>query len=339
MRLLLCGSSKIFAIENVYRKYLEEAGEEVAIYPSNDLFFDYLRKPWKKILHKLRISNIEKSINSSLIELVQTTTPDVVWVFKGMELWADTIKQIKILKVVVINYNPDNPFIFTGIGSGNVNVSDSIVLFDLHLTYNKWVQNELRKRFDINAFYLPFGFEISDELYKKARAFDEIVAVCFIGNPDQTRAWFILGLLDKGIKIHLYGHNWNKFIRHPNATLHIPVLGDELYFTLRRYRIQLNLMRPHNLDSHNMRTFEIPGIGGVMLAPATTEHNTFFESGKEAFLFKDINHCCELISLILNMSNAEISLVREAARNRSLRDGYSYKQRSLEALRTIKSIL
>jgi hypothetical protein len=35
-------------------------------------------------------------------------------------------------------------------------------------------------------------------------------------------------------------------------------------------------MRVLNLNLHNMRSMEIPGIDGLMLAPHTADHSTFF---------------------------------------------------------------
>ncbi len=97
-------------------------------------------------------------------------------------------------------------------------------------------------------------------------------------------------------------------------------------------------MRVHNEDSHNMRTFETPGVGGIMLAPDTTEHRMFFEEGKEAFLFKEVNDCIEKIKKIMNLSYDNAMKVREAARSRSLNSGYDYRSRTEQALRALKNL-
>jgi len=50
-----------------------------------------------------------------------------------------------------------------------------------------------------------------------------------------------------------------------------------------------------------MRSFDIPGVGGIMLAPRTADHQLYFEDGKEVFLFKDIGECVKSIQELLSM--------------------------------------
>ena len=56
-------------------------------------------------------------------------------------------------------------------------------------------------------------------------------------------------------------------------------------------------MRIHNPDSHNMRSFEVPGVGGIMVAPDTKEHRIFFEVGKEIFYSLICLHVLALLNI------------------------------------------
>lgn len=97
-------------------------------------------------------------------------------------------------------------------------------------------------------------------------------------------------------------------------------------------------MRPHNLDSHNMRTFEIPGIGGIQLAPDTIDHRGYFEDGKEIFLYKNLEECVSKITNLLKLTKNEASLIRENARNKSIQNNYSYQERANQVLNLINSL-
>ena len=88
-----------------------------------------------------------------------------------------------------------------------------------------------------------------------------------------------------------------------------------------------------------MRTFEVPGIGGIMLAPDTTEHRMFFENGREVFLFKDIDECANLIKWLLQLSKGEADEIRRAARERSLKSGYTYEARSSQVLAELNNLM
>lgn len=340
MNLLIVGSDKVFAIENTYVKYLKEK-HNVTLFPAQSIFYDYYYKNGivAKLLFKAGLSNIYRKINKQLIETVKTVKPDAVWVFKGMEVFPGTLKWIKAQGIKLVNYNPDNPFIFTGKGSGNSNVTKSIGLYDLHFTYNHEIKEQLQRDYNARVEDLPFGFEISDKLFDEAQQQTEINKLCFLGNPDKDRAALLNTIAASGLPLDVFGNDWKNFINGSNVTIHQPVYADELWKTLRRYRVQLNMMRVHNEDSHNMRTFEIPGIGGIQLAPATTEHIQFFKEGEEIFLYKSPEDCIEQVKKIIALTPEEASAIRVAAREKSIKQNYSYRGRAFSAAEKIEEIL
>jgi len=339
LKVLIVGGNGFSAIENYYSRYLQQFGVNVSRFLAPNLFYEYYSKNFlNKIIFRLGLSSVYKLINAQFRKLVELENPDVIWIFKGLEIFPESLQWVKSKKIKLVNYNPDNPFIFSGRGSGNANITNSIFLYDLHFTYNLQVKNRLEKEFKLKTFFLPFGFDSSDELIRACEAQKEIVKVCFLGNPDKERAAFIKALGNAGIEIDVYGYYWNNYIKHSNVSIHPPVYGDELWKTLRKYRIQLNLMRAHNLDSHNMRTFEAPGVGGIMVAPKTNEHQLFFVDKKEAFFFDSVDDCVELIRYLLSLSTIEASEIRIAARKRTLDAGYSYKERAGEALIALKHL-
>jgi spore maturation protein CgeB len=339
MRILIVGSNKIYAIENIYQRKLEQLGMEVMIFTAQNYFYAYYQKSLlNKILYRAGLSGIIIKINKLFRKSVEDFKPKIIWIFKGMEITPATLLWVKRKKIKLVNYNPDNPFIFSGSGSGNTNVTKSIPLFDMHFTYNMEVKKKLEKMLSVSIVYLPFGFDLGDQLYKDCEEQEEIVKVCFAGNPDAKRATFIEKMAVAGIEIDVYGNNWAHFVKNHAIAIHPPVYGREFWMILRRYRVQLNLMRVHNENSHNMRSFEVPAIGGIMLAPDTPEHKLFFEDGKEVFLFSSIDRCVELANTILKLSGIEANKVRKNARERSLHSGYSYSDRAFTALQALKNL-
>lgn len=339
MKILVVGSDKIFAIENFYCNYLIEAGVNVSRFLAPNFFNDYYQGGIiNRVSFRLGISLIYKTINHKLREKTLSEKPDIIWVFKGMEIYPSTLKWIKNQGVKLANYNPDNPFIFSGRGSGNKNITDSIGLYDLHFTYDLQIQKKLREKFNVKTCVLPFGFDLSNELFNHCASQVEIEEVCFVGNPDIHRAEFITILANSGISINVYGHNWRRFVSHSRITIHEAVYGDTLWGVLRKYRVQLNLMRPHNENSHNMRTFEVPGVGGILLAPDTQDHKTFFNPSLEVFLFTNLQDCIQKINLILKLPKADADAIRFAARKRCIESGYYYQARSMEVLNTLQKL-
>jgi spore maturation protein CgeB len=337
---MIIGSDKVFAIENLYVKHMRECVDHICHFPAQSLFYDYYYSTAlvNKILFKIGISTIYRDINKKAKEKIEEFKPDVIWVFKGMEIFPETLKWAKERKIILVNYNPDNPFVFSGAGSGNKNVTDSIELFDFHFTYNIKVKERLEKQYNLKVILLPFGFELDNDLYATTHLQEEILKICFLGNPDKSRALFIKQMAEANLQLDVYGNNWNKFIDHPNVTVFKPVYGNEFWSTLYKYRVQLNLMRQHNPDSHNMRTFEVPGTGGILLAPATKEHFLFFDDNVEAFFYSDLKEAITKAKYLLALPATEANAIRLKARNRSLSSGYSYKDRAKFVCKTLKEL-
>jgi spore maturation protein CgeB len=329
MRLMIVGSDKVYAIENFYVRYLPENGVEVAQFPAQSKFYDHYQKNiFHKLLFKAGLSRILVSVNREFRAMVRDFRPELIWVFKGMEIFPSSLRWAKEQGIKLVNYNPDNPFIFSGKGSGNRYVIQSLPLYDLHLTYNLEVQKRLEQEYPVKTALLPFGFDLDPRLFEECAQQEEVLRLCFLGNPDEQRAAFIEGLAAAGIPIDVYGNNWSDFVRNPAVGVFPPVYQPEFWRVLRRYRVQLNLMRIHNEDSHNMRSFEIPGVGGVMLAPATTEHRMFFQNNEEVFLFSGLSDAIDQAEALLRMGPQRVTEVRRRARQRSISDGYTYRDRA-----------
>lgn len=330
MKILVVGSDRIEALERPYVQYLREMGAEVAVFPAQTRFYEYYNKGiLNKLTYRLGVSGVLRRLNRELRENIGTLAPDIIWVFKGMEVFPSTLSWAKERGAKLVNYNPDNPFLFSGRGSGNKYVTNSIGLFDLHFTYNQSVKAQFKRRFGMPVADLPFGFDIPEAIYQQAANEKEVLKLCFLGNPDKIRASFIAKMAEAGLAIDVYGNNWKSFLRHENVDIFDSVYGSDFWKVLRKYRVQLNLMRPHNPDSHNMRTFEVPGVGGIMLAPLTKEHALFFGADKEVFFYKSLPEAADKARQLINMSREEAEAIRAAARDRSLRSGYSYRDRAI----------
>ncbi len=339
MKILLVGSALEGAIEKHFFKYIQESNVYVSIYDIHgDFIRDYKKSIFFKILFRLKFLFIYHTYNLALKRYIVGFNPSHVMVFKGMEVFPSTLRWIKSRGIKIVNYNPDNPFLFSGIGSGNRNVSNSIKIYHGHFTYDNQVLIRLQRSFGLPSFLLPFGFDFSEDILKQCEVANEVNKACFVGNPDKYRASFINALAEMGLQIDVYGYNWSKWLNHKNINCNSSVQGDEFWKTLYKYRIQLNLMRPHNPNSHNMRTFEVPGIGGIMLAPDTPDHKKYFQENTEIFIYTSVDDCFGKAKYILDLPVTEAAKIRKSVRNKSESAGYSYKCRSLEVIEILKNL-
>lgn len=327
LRVLLIGSDYEWSIENKFIRELHKIGFEVSILPAQNWFYKYYYKNiFNKVLFRSGLSLINQKINYQLIKKVSYFNPDIIWVFKGMEVLPSTLKKWKNLNIKLVNYNPDNPFIFTGRGSGNKNVTNSIDLYDLHLSYDHQVLNELKNR-GLKCAFFPFAIDINLEpINEELTPIDKLA---FVGNPDNQRVAFMNDLAHLGVPLVVFGNNWDKFKLDESIEINGPVDATKFQKIARNYRAMLNIMRIHNPDSHNMRSLEIPGFGGIQLASRTKDHQTFYLEGKEVFLFDDAFEAKEKWKALMKMTNLELLKLRNSAVQR-VKSVHSYEQRALE---------
>lgn len=335
-KIILIGSNHSAALELIFKRELESKGNQVHIIPVQNKFLEHYNKSiYNKIKYRLGLSCIINELQCFIKNKIVEFNPNLVLVFKGMEVEPETISWIKAQRIKVCNYNPDHPFIFSGRGSGNSNVTNSIKLFDHYFSYASDVVGQLKKQ-GVNSALIPFGFDSDGFDYKQMTQENEIMKVCFLGNADVERVHFLNCLADMGVEIDVYGENWTRFKLNLKITSNSARYGQQFWSVLQNYAVQLNLLRPHNLHTHNMRSFDIPGAGGIMLAPITPDHSNFFIPNKEIFLFTDASDACQKINDILALTFWERFSIREAAREKAIRL-HSYHSRVEELLKEINA--
>lgn len=339
IRLMMPTGGEPERLENCYWRALQSADCELLGFD-----FSHLRQGVglpRRLLRATLPSMGFPEHNKALLNAVKQNKPDVLWIFKGMEYYPSTLAQIKASGVKMINYNADHPISYVSRGSGSRNVKNSIDEFDLHITYSRTIQAELAAAYpEISCLVVPFGHEVSDLLYEQIVGEPEIERICFIGNPDSHRRDLITKIKAEGLPIDVYGHNWARFLE-PGGDLEImpPIVGEDMYRMMRRYRVQLNFLRAHNAGSHNMRSFEAPACGAVMLAEDTPEHRDFFEADREAVFFDSDEALIYRCSQLLGMSEADADEFRERARRRSANSAYHYADRARQVFSAIERLV
>jgi spore maturation protein CgeB len=324
MKILIIGSDYNWSIERIYKRELLQLGHEIIHVPVQNWHYDfYYKSPMHKTLVRLGLTRLQINIQKRLLAQLNGQFFDLIWVFKGMELTPQTLQTLKKQTTRLINFNPDNPFIFSGKGSGSKNITQSIHLYNEHFTYDHVVKSRIESEFGLKCILVPFGFDNEVISTEELNEVEEIKAVCFVGNPDAYRSKILQEILNKGLPLHVYGHDWQKHLKHPNLTIHGAVYEKDYYKTLRKYRVQLNIMRVHNLDSHNMRSIEVPGCGGIMLAPRTKDHEAFFEEGKEAFYYNNVKDLVDQADMILKLGDIDAATLRMKASSR-VKSNFSY---------------
>ena len=274
--------------------------------------------------------------NSELLKYCSILKPDIILIFKGMNIYPETIKNLKSYTKIICNYNPDHPFLFFSKGSGNDFVRNSIPFYDIHISYSLSITEKLKSVYNTNAYCIPFGY---DETVQTSYIPDVANYFVFIGVWDKEREAFFNQLPELPIKI--FGPAWGKSKGHSyNYYQRKSLLDNEYYSTSYSALGCINLLRKQNIveDSHNMRTFEVPGVGGLLISQRTEEQLMYFEENKEAIYFSDVYELMDKIKAI-RKGLFNIEQIKKNALNRSVKSNYSYQFRVKDLLDIFSSYI
>ncbi|WP_144037636.1 glycosyltransferase [Sphingopyxis sp. KK2] len=333
MRILTPVSGNPWAVPDCYYQGLVRAGADVRAYDIGEAPVSLFGRLMRRVR---RFAGSEAA--QKLEAAVAAARPDVLIVFKGVDYPPSLLRKIAAQGIKMVNYSPDHPFRFFLAGAGNANVRDSISVYDLYLTFSGPIAQEMAEAYpDTKVGVIAFGHAVDDALYEEIATEPEVLRGCFNANPDEDRAAAVRLLTENGVAMDLFGWGWEKFVS-PGPMLGIyPVeQGVDMLRILRRYRFQLNMFRPHNEGSHNLRSFEVPAVGGILLAPDSPEHRSFFAADRDALYFSSPAEMLAQAQKLLAMPAVEAGVVRSAARRRVVEIGSHFDDRARAMLAAIE---
>jgi len=343
IRLLIIGSFNLGALETFYVAGFQKQGFSPDTFDITEDYYPVInRSVFNKILNKIHPEFFFSPINKKLLLFINNRQYDAIIVFKGLTLCASTIEALKKHSKIICCYNPDHPFTFYSEGSGNKHLRNSIKLYDIYFSYSKKIASALKEKFQISSFVIPFGFDSDTKPSEKANS-NSLHKILFIGAYDKQRVNLLNQLPTNDLLI--YGDS-----RWKTRTFNYPqikkkstgqsLFGQDYVDATASADAVLNFLRPQNLqeDSHNMRTFEVPGYAGLLIANRTTEQQEFFDENKEALFFDTTEELIDKIRFVQNSDTLKKKM-KEAAYERASTSGYSYYHRSVAILNIIKIFL
>lgn len=342
-KLLVLGAVNPGAIENMFIAGFLKLGIEVERFDIYDRYIKSVNSSvFNKVVNKISPGVFYQGINRDVIDFISKKTFDVVLVFKGMELFPETLARLKKHTGLLANYNPDHPFIYFFPGSGNSNVLQGIPFYDVHFSYAKSIVERLKTECNKCAFCIPFGFNSNLPLGRETSSNLNMSQFVFIGAYDKERLAYLDAL--KNPTLHIYGDDkwqsrsmYRPYIRQ--AFQQRSLYGKEYMEVIRNAPGVINLLREQNLreHSHNMRTFEVPGFGGLLISHRTSEQQEYFEEDKEAVYFDTMDELRSKLDFLSGRPSL-ITAMKQAAYERASTSGYSYDDRSRQLVGCLKNL-
>jgi spore maturation protein CgeB len=229
-----------------------------------------------------------------------------------------------------INYYPDDPLNVQSRGTSNASVVRAIPFFDLYVLWTPRLLDAVKAAGAKRAALLPFGFDC--EAHRPLAGVKEISPsyVSFVGARDRERESILNSIADLNLRI--YGENWDRVSRDSPLRGKVsprPIFGHDFARVVGESAVSVNLLRAQNFGAHNMRTFEIPAMGGVMLTTRSEEQQAIFPDREAALMFSELHEFRTAVDELL----ADCDL-RQRLRTRALKrvDAHTYDARAARML-------
>lgn len=304
----LLNKANYTALEYSYLRAFRQKGFECELisFNINPYLYTILNKFYPQ---KLKSYLVYKQ--KSIINQLKKISKKNIYVIKGYYLLPETIDELKSMKKSIFCFYPDDPFRIMP-GTSTPFVKECITNYSAYFIWSRTLVKRIKETSNKNVYYLPFAADsdllIPQDYSPKFTNAGMACDVSFVGNADKERTDFLNTLsmhLDNKYKINIYGSWWKKINGYEISK---NVQGDDFSNVILSSKINMNVLRVQNKNSNNMRTFEIPVVGGFMLHEYSEEAIEFFEPGIEADYYKSAEECADKIKFYLKNETLRLKI-------------------------------
>jgi spore maturation protein CgeB len=234
---------------------------------------DRLVSGWRPLILGRRFSGedlVAWPLFRQLVSRLTRVQPDVILVVKGRFITAHAVDRLRAaLRCPVINYYPDHP-LWPGHSDGRL--VDSLAAYDEVIVWAAHVAESLREHDVSQTRVIPFAYD--PDVYRPApEPVDAKWEVSLIGQCYPVRLEYAEAFADRNLFVS--GLGWSSAASGRPLANRVADRSFTGTTTCRLYwssAVSLNILSDWNYPAHNMRTFEIPAAGTVMVATRTPEH-------------------------------------------------------------------
>jgi glycosyltransferase involved in cell wall biosynthesis len=252
---------------------------------------------WNRAAWRVAWQLWAKSANQKLVETANYVQPDLTLVISPRLVHPDSILLLK-QHGLAFAFFTDNP-VDSHHTHTNSWIQRGFPLWDAALIWSQELVESLIQNGVKRAFFHPFSSDVKYHFPK--RQAQSKYDVVFIGNWDASRKreQYLKAIAD--YRLGLWGSNyWNTHCKEPNlkGLCQGMCSYQEIPEILGSAKMGLNILRPQNQEGHNIRTYEIPATGTLMLSERSRELLNLFVEDQEAVYFsspEELRHKVEYL--------------------------------------------
>lgn len=334
MRILSIGTFSTYGISNtcLHRNWALKELADVDEIDSSLMRFEFLYRVLSFLFRK-RIISIPfnyRSLNKTIMKMVETNKYDVIWIDKGIHIKAKTLQFIKKTSkgTLIVGYSPDN---MAERHNQSVHFLQSFHLYDYYVTTKSYTIDALKQLgcekiiFVNNAYEPQFHHPYSLTCEERQRLGGQIG---FIGAWEKERCTSILYIAQKGLPVRVWGGGkWLNYKGlYPNLKIEdVGLFSEDYNKALSAFDISLCFLRKVNFDVQTTRTMEIPACKSMLMAERTDEHKMLFAEDYEAVYFSGDEELYEKCKYYIEHPT-ERQAITENGYKRCISSGYSNKE-------------
>lgn len=284
-----------------------------------------------RVVQKLLHRQIASDYNRRIVQEAINHRAELIFVFKGPLVTAGTLRTLRSMGCIAIQFYPDVSF-----RSHGPQLAKALKEYDWVFTTKSFGLGDMQEQLNVtNASFVPHAYD--PETHKPVETTQEEAnyygsEVSFIGNSSRKKR-ALLEYVQKelpNVTISIWGPGvWANEM--PTAYRDQPVLGLEYAKAIACSKINMaplheRVQGASSGDRMTARTFEIPAAGGFMLHERTDEAMRYFEDGRECAFYADSTDLVAKIRYFLDHPE-ERRKIAKAGRERCLNSGYSVDDR------------
>ncbi|MGH9616316.1 MAG: CgeB family protein [Acidobacteriaceae bacterium] len=298
-----------------------------------------------RVRYRLQAGRVVTQMNEDVLRLAREHNVDLVWLDKPLFIRAATLRKLRAMGIVTVDYMIDNPF-GPRRDPGFRLYTRTIPDYDLHvqqrdISVRAYLERGARRVVKVQTafepsvhFPPPVGWSDKDRTRE----------VSFIGTPYDDRPRFLTELWRKcNLPVVISGPRiWERKLDRAALTALYPE-RDELYDAayregIWRSKINLSFLTHGNQDEYAHKSFEIAACGGFLLAERSAGHSVRFEEDEEAVFFSGIEECAKKIRCYLADETAR-ARIAAAGQRRAVRSGYDNDTQLAKVIDVVKELL
>jgi len=293
MRILYGGPLNLGSTsEHRLRAFRRSISEDIVEFPF-ERYLASANPPLRRLTERFLASPAISAINRALLQTVEATRPDCVWLDKPVYFHAKTIERLAACGAKTVSYMPDDPF-----GPRNDSVwrhfKAALPHYWGHVVTREVTRQEFFERGAERVVSVPFAFEPSLHFPPGAIGLSppKSLDLSFVGSPYDDRADWIMKLATDlpELKFGLFGPGWNRYagkLEHAGIICNPSIWNDQYREVIWRSKLSLSFVTRSNRDELSHKAIEIAASGTAVLVEPSPVHNRVFRDRESAYFFDD----------------------------------------------------